>query len=85
MKLADKHICIYIYTLYVYTLQIYKYKYIYVILKTIYPPIYHHNSFVATHAPVATQIVHNRAQVHELQQNNYDDNQRPYILYPSSF
>ena len=59
MKLANKHICIYIYTLYVYTLQIYKYKYIYVILKTIYPPIYHHNSFVATHAPVATQIVHN--------------------------
>ena len=35
------------YNIYIY---IYIYKYIYVIMKTMCPPGYHHNGFVATHA-----------------------------------
>ena len=42
------YLCIYIY-IYKY-IYIYIYIYIYVIMKTMYPPGYHHNGFVATHA-----------------------------------
>ena len=31
-------------------IYIYLYIYVYVIMKTMYPPGYHHNGFVATHA-----------------------------------
>ena len=54
--------------------------YIYVIMKTMCPPGYHHNGFVATHALGAHDVrlsVHNRtscAQVHELPQSHYGDN-----------
>ena len=43
-------IYIYIYILYIYIYILYIYIYIYVIMKTMCPPGYHHNGFVATHA-----------------------------------
>ena len=38
------------YVIYVHIIYIYIYIYIYVIMKTMCPPVYHHNGFVATHA-----------------------------------
>ena len=49
---------------------------IYVIMKTMCPPGYHHNDFVATHATNRTSC----AQVHELPQIHCDDN-REGILF----
>ena len=43
--------------------------YIYVIMKTMCPPGYHHSGFVATHA-----LTTSRAQVHDLPQSHCGDN-----------
>ena len=60
-------------------MYIYIYIHIYVIMKTMCPPGYHHNGFVATHA--LGHMMHgymiNRtscAQVHELPQSHCGDN-----------
>ena len=60
-----KYVYIYIY-IYIYIIYIYIYIYIYVIMKTMCPPGYHHNGFVAIHA--LGHMMYNRtscAQVHE--------------------
>ena len=52
---------------------------IYVIMKTMCPPGYHHNGFVETHA-----LGHNRtscAQVHELPQSHCGDNQEGTLFF----
>ena len=48
------------------------YIYIYVIMKTMCPPGYNHNGFVATHALDAT--VHHVPKVHELPQSHCGGN-----------
>ena len=50
---------------------------LYAIMKTLCPPGYHHNGFVATHALEHMMYGYNRtscAQVHELPQNLCGDN-----------
>ena len=50
----------YIYNIYIYIYKIYiiyLYKYIYVIMKTMCLPDYHHNGFVATHAYYICQLM----------------------------
>ena len=47
---------------------------IYVIMKTMFPPSHHHNSFVATRNSCTC------AQVHELPQSHCDDNQEGKLL-----
>ena len=53
---------------------------IYVIMKTMCPPGYHHNGFVATHA-LGHMMYGSCAQVHELPQSHCGDNREGYILY----
>ena len=50
--------------------------YIYVIMKTMCPPGYHHNSFVATHALGHMMYINRTScgQVHELPQSHCGDN-----------
>ena len=48
--------------------------YIYVIMKTMCPPGYHHNGFVATHALGHMMCRTSCAQVHELPQSHCGDN-----------
>ena len=44
---------------------------IYAIIKTMYPPCYHHNGFVTTHA--LGLMMHGCAKVHELPQSHCGD------------
>ena len=64
----------YIYTyIYIYVcICIYLYVYIYAIIKTMCPPSYHHNDFVATHA-----LGH---MMHELPQSNCGDNKEAILF-----
>ena len=55
-------------------IYIYIYIYIYVIMKTMCPPGYHHNGFVATHALGHMMNRTSCAQVHELPQSHCGDN-----------
>ena len=61
------YVCMYVY--------IYIYIYIYVIMKTMCPPVYHHNGFVATHALGHMMYRTSCAQVHELPQSHCGDKQ----------
>ena len=55
-------------------LSIYTYIYIYAVMKTICPPGYHLNGFVATHALTSC------AQVHELAQSYCGDNREDTLI-----
>ena len=65
-------------------LSIYTYIYIYAVMKTICPPGYHHNGFVATHAlaHVHHHYLHRTscAQVHELAQSYCGDNREDTLI-----
>ena len=52
------------------------YIYIYAIMKTMCPPGYHHNGFVATHVLGHMMYSSSCAQVHELPQSHCGDNQK---------
>ena len=53
-------------------MSLYIYIYTYVIMKTMCPPGYHHNGFVATHA--LGHMMYGCAQMHELPQSHCGDN-----------
>ena len=55
-----------------YIIFIYNYIFIYIYMKTMRPPGYHHNCFVATHTSCA--------QVHELPQSHCGDNWNDTLL-----
>ena len=56
----------------------YIYLYIYVIMKTMYHPVYYHNGFVATHA--LGYMMYRCAQVHELPQSHCGDNRKDTLF-----
>ena len=72
------YIYLYIYIgkidIYIY-IHIYIYIYTYAIMKTMCPPVYHHNGFVAAHALGHMMNRTSCAQVHGLPQSHCSDNE----------